>query len=249
MLFRGSHQIFMSVNKPLARWTIGETTDDGYKCLMLSIESFTKFYDIEVVILHNCHEDYLPKYLKQYKLINQINHLQIGPEPKGVAWKLYPPRLDKTRHEISIDNDIVLNEKIQEIEKFFESNSTLLLEDKGRTYGRFNSHVPPNFHINSGIYGMPPNFDLEPFVKFYAGDKWEKNALFEHDKNETFDEQGLIALALLSHKDYIIISNKKITNCEYAIEKGQGHHFIGLNRKKFHNSFRLYQSLNKKIHL
>lgn len=239
----------MHINKPLARWTIGNTTKDGYNCLLLSIESFLKFYDTDVVILYNCDKKLLPKDLKKYNLIDQQNHLQIGPTPKGVAWKLYPPRIDQTRHEISIDNDIILENKIEEIESFFNSDVTLLLEDKGRTYGRFNLHVPPNFHINSGIYGMPPNFDLASFVKFYAGSEWEKNALYEHDKNETFDEQGLIALALLSYKHYIIIPNKKITHCEYALKKGQGYHFIGLNRTKFHSSFRLYQSLNKKIYL
>ena len=143
----------------------------------------------------------------------------------------------------------MFNEEIEQINEFLNSNTTLLLEDKGRTYGRFEKHVPPGFKINSGIYGMPPGFDLEPFIKFYSGDQWEKNALYEHDKNETFDEQGIIALALLSHKRYIIIPNNIITDCEHVLNQGKAHHFIGLNRKKFHEPFILYKNLNKKTHL
>lgn len=239
----------MTINKPLAKWTIGNTTKDGYDCLLLSINSFLKFYDVKVAICYNCNEKQLPKELKNFNLINQKEYLKIGPKPMGVAWKLYPPRLDLNNHEISIDNDIVFNARIKEIDTFFSSSSTLLLEDKGRTYGRFESHVPPNFNINSGIYGMPPNFNLESFILFYAGEEWQKNALYEHDKNETFDEQGLIALALLSNKDYIIIPNKTITDCQYSVIEGLGHHFIGLNRKKYHGPFRLYKSMQKKLYL
>jgi hypothetical protein len=237
----------MNINKPLAKWTIGNTTKDGYDCLLLSINSFLKFYDVEVAICHNCDKELLPNTLKQFLLIDQSKHLNVGPKPMGVAWKLYPSRIDIKRHEISIDNDIVFNKRITQIDQFFQSDATLLLQDKGRTYGRFEKHVPPNFFINSGVFGMPPNFNLESFILFYAGNEWEKNALYEHDKNETFDEQGLIALALLSYKDYIIIPNDIITDCEYRISDGHGHHFIGLNRTKYHNAYRLYKSLQKKL--
>jgi hypothetical protein len=235
--------------KPLARWTIGKTNKDGYECLSLSIASFLRFYDADVVICHNCPLSELPAVLQQFKLVDQTQHLNVGPEPKGVAWKLYPPRLDKNRHEICIDNDIVFNEPIEQIKTFFDSNCTLLLECISRTYGRFEKHVPPGFQINSGIYGMPPGFDLEPFIRFYAGDEWEKNALHQHDKNETFDEQGIIALALLTYSRYLIIPNKDITNCELQLTPSKGNHFIGLNRRKFHYPFRLYRSLKQKNHL
>jgi hypothetical protein len=235
--------------KPLMRWTIGKTTKKGYESLILSINSFIKHYDVEVVVCHNCPKENLPTSVLQFPLIDQTKHLNIGPEPKGVAWKLYPPRLTIDRHELSVDNDLIINEPIQQIEEFLSSDSTLLLEDKSRTYGRFESHVPAGFMINSGLYGMPPNFQLEPYVRFYAGKAWEKNAINQHDKNETFDEQGLIALALLNHSRYLIIDNRTITNCEHHLVDGKGHHFIGLNRVKHHSAFALYQSLKQKIHL
>ena len=233
--------------KPLAKWTIGETNHNGYECLAISIESFLRFYDFDVVVCHNCPKEKLPEYIQKYPLIDQKQHLKVGPKPKGVAWKLYPPRLDISKYEISIDNDLVINEKIALIDEFLNSKATLLLEENSRTYGRFDKHVPLGFQINSGLYGMPPNFDLEPYVKFYAGDAWEKNATGVHDKNETFDEQGLVALALLNHSSYFIISSDTITNCEHQLIQGKGHHFIGLNRRKHHAPFLLYK--NQKLHL
>lgn len=235
--------------KAIAKWTIGETTPNGYECLIISIASFIKFYDLEVVICHNCPTKRLPCEIRNFILIDQKEHLGIGPEPKGVAWKLYPPRIDINRHEISIDNDLVINEKITYIDEFLCTNSTLLLEDDSRTYGRFENHVPPGFKINSGIYGIPPHFDLESYIKFYAGKEWEKNALNQYDKSETFDEQGIVALALLNHYRYIIIPSDTITKCEHNLVHGQGHHFIGLNRRKYHSPFRLYQSMSRKLFL
>ncbi len=233
--------------RPLARWTIGNTNADGYECLCMSIDSFLRYYDFEVVICHNCPATNLP--VARFRLIDQSQYLNAIPPPKGVAWKLYPPRIDINRHEISIDNDLVINERIAYIDEYMISDATLLLEDSSRTYGRFERHVPPGFMINSGIYGMPPGFDLEPYIRFYAGDEWEKNALNQHDKNETFDEQGLIALALLSHSRYLIIPSRTITNCEHNLVQGQGHHFIGLNRREYHAPFRLYQSMGRKLFL
>lgn len=241
--------IFGETMKPVARWTIGNTTKDGYECLILSIESFLKFYDADVVVCHNCPAINLATISGRFPLVDQTLHLDCGPKPIGVAWKLYPPRLFPDRHEICIDNDIIFNARIKEIDQFFESSSTLLLAGDSRTYGRFEKHVPAQFMINSGIYGMPPSFDLERFVKFYAGDRWEKNALYQHDKSETFDEQGLVALALLSHAYYIIIPNTVVTNCEYHLNEGAGYHFIGLNRSNFHAPFRLYKSRSVKLYL
>lgn len=234
--------------KPIVRWTIGKTTLDGYKCLDLSISSFLNFYDADVVVCCNTGIN-LPDSVKKYPILDQTKYLDIGPNPKGVAWKLYPPRIDVNRYEICIDNDIVFNEKISQIDEFLNSSSTLLLEDCSRTYGRFEKHVPPKFQINSGIYGMPPGFDFESYVKFYSGNEWQKNAFNQHDQSETFDEQGIVALALLNHSSYIIIPKNIVTNCEHHLVEGKANHFIGLNRRNFHSSFKLYLSQNKKIQM
>jgi hypothetical protein len=236
--------------KPLARWTIGNTTKDGWDCLKMSIESFVRYYDVDVEICFNCDVLNLPTISAKFRLFDQRSCRPDGwPEAKGVAWKLYPPRLNINRHEIQIDNDIVLNDRIEEIDRFFISDCTLLLEGNSRTYGRFEKHVPVGYQINSGIFGMPPGFDLANYIDFLVGVEWEKNALGEHDKNETFDEQGIVAFALLSYKTFVIIPQSKITNCEHKLVDGQGHHFIGLNRRNFHWPYRLYKCRNHKLYL
>jgi hypothetical protein len=170
-------------------------------------------------------------------------------KPVGVAWKLYPPRMLYHRHEILIDNDIVFTDKIEEIDKFFAGDCTLLLEGLSRNYGRFENHVPPGFNINSGIYGMPPQFNLTKYIKMFAGEMWEENATGSHAASKTFDEQGLVAFALLNHPNYVIIPNTTVTNCGQHLIHGKGLHFVGVNRNQFHQPFRLYRSTLRKMYL
>jgi hypothetical protein len=229
----------------LARWTIGKTKADGYRCLKESIESFLSLYEAEVVICHNCEAEMLPDL--PYPLYDQRKNYTI--EPMGVAWKLYPPRISPEKHEICIDNDIVFMKKIKQIDKFIANDCTLLLEGDGRVYGRFEKHVPPEYEINSGVYGMPPNFDLERYVNFYANKPWEENALGVHADSKTFDEQGIVALALLDYQKTLIIPKSSITNCEHQYIPSDGMHFIGLNRRNFHRPYKEHQNRLRKTHL
>lgn len=235
--------------KPIARWTIGNSTKHGYECLELSIKSFLNFYDCDIFVCYNCKKEKLPSSILKYNLIDQFNHLEDMPDPKGVSWKFYPPRLSLDTHEIVIDNDIIFKKRIEEIDLFFNSDITLMLEDDTRTYGKFLNFIPKEFKINSGIYGMPPNFDLRKYINFYAGGEWEKNALYENDKSETFDEQGLVALALIDYNKYIIIPKTTVTACSLQLKFGSAMHFMGLNRSEFHPPYRLYRSLDKKLYL
>lgn len=238
--------------KPLVRWTIGPATDAGYQCLKLSIESFLRLYDADVVICHNCQRETISHICFQDK-IQLVDQTEIAKAskipPAGVAWKLYPPRIDKSRHEISIDNDVVFAERIPEIDRFLDGDCTLLLEGDSRTYGRFERYVPAGYEINSGIFGMPPGFDLHKYVDFYCHSDWELNALGEHKENKTFDEQGLVAIALLNYSNYVIIPSTSVTNCERELALAKGMHFIGLNRRPFHRPFALYRSINTKLYL
>lgn len=237
---------------PLARWTIGPSTPQGYKCLLLSIQSFLSFYEAEVVVCHNCPIGKISHlcFDNNVRFIEQTQISEASQIPAtGVAWKLYPPRIDPSRHELSIDNDIVFEEPIPEIDKFLQNDCTLLLQDESRTYGRFEKHVPAGYEINSGIYGMPPYFSLEKYIRFYCNKNWEVNALGEYAASKTFDEQGLIALALLDYDKHIIIPKTSVTNCERELVLAKAMHFIGLNRKKRHSPFLSYKNLKMKLHI
>lgn len=232
--------------KPLVRWTIGDVRPAGYECLAWSIEKFTQLYNVDVKICHNCDVEKLSNFPSEW-LFDQRQEWIVKPE--GVAWKLYPPRLSTNRHELLIDNDIIIEEKIKEIDDFFDSDCTLLLEDVTRNYGKFENHVPPNYQINSGIYGMPPNFNLAKYIDFYVGTEWEINAKGEYAESRTFDEQGLVAISLLNYKNFVIIPNTSVIICEREYKKGSGMHFIGLNRKKHHRPFQIFKTHRNKFYL
>jgi hypothetical protein len=123
------------------------------------------------------------------------------------------------------------------------------LEGASRNYGRFERHVPPGYSINSGVYGMPPNFNFQKYVNFYSGTSWEINAFGPHAASKTFDEQGLVAIALLSYRKFAIIKGTSVTNCERRLIQGKGLHFVGVNRNEFHEPFRLFKSEIRKMHL
>jgi hypothetical protein len=231
----------------VARWTIGSTTNAGFECLQRSIESFTQFYDVKVVICHNCPREMLPTLSANF--VDQKKYLNSEIKPKGVAWKLYPPRIAPDTHEIQIDNDIVFEEQIEEIDQFFAGDCTLLLQASSRNYGRFDNHVPPGHCINSGIFGMPPGFNFEKYINFHVHTEWEENATGKHAASKTFDEQGLVAFALLNYHRYIIIPETTVTNCENNLIHGKGLHFIGLNRDEFHEPYRVFKSKLQKIYL
>jgi len=231
--------------KPLIRFTIGPSSDAGLECLERSIGKIQKLYPADIVICHNCPKDRVDHL--DVELLDQSNHTQGKTPPMGVAWKLYPPRLDVHRHEILIDNDIILEERIPEIDLFLESSQhCLLLEGEARTYGKFQRHVPANLKVNSGIFGMPPGFDFEPFVELYSAQGWEVNALGTHAASKTFDEQGLVALVLGSQRHFMI-PNTTVTNCEKRWEKAKGMHFIGLNRTEKHQPYREFLKSHLKM--
>ena len=238
----------------VVRWTIGPTTKSGLECLGMSIESYLKWHgkhNAKIVICHNCPAENLATLFSEFPvtLHNQSRYLVSEIKPKGVAWKLYPPRLAPNSHELQIDNDIVFKDRIEEIDVFFKNDITLLLGAASRNYGQFDNHVPPKFCINSGIFGMPPGFNLQKYIDFHVNTQWEENATGKHAASKTFDEQGLVAFALLSYRDFVIIPDTSVTNCENNLVEGKGLHFIGLNRDEFHVPFRLYRSSIKKMYL
>lgn len=238
--------------KPLLRWHIGNVSKNGFECLKMSIESFLGRFDADGVICHNNLTDEQIKTLEPLG-IRLIDQRPFGDaaevKPRGVAWKLYPARLALNRHELVIDNDLLLNERIESIDHFLENDCTLLLEGISRAYGRFERHVPINYKISSGLYGMPPGFNFGKIVDSFLYQDWEENAMGIHLQNFTFDEQGLVALGLLSYPQKVIIPITDINECQYKLTAAKGHHFVALNKMKNHGPFRLYKSGLKKMHL
>ncbi len=200
-----------------------------------AVEAFSNIYtNADLMICHNQLKKYQIEELEKIGVPLYAQHYTNGLVPHGVAWKLYPPRLRINAHEIVIDNDILIKHKIPEIGKFFSSNSTLVYEAAKPMYGQIAKFVPKTPCVNSGIYGMPPGFDLGKKMNFYLGsiNEWSHSC---KQGRYTWDEQGMIAACLLNHPEHLLITLDQVTNCEIdLIDNKLGIHFVGLNRYTKH---------------
>ena len=224
----------MSTIKPLIRWTIGPCREEGIKSLFYSVRSFIELYpDFEYVICYNQIEEEcllsVKKLDERIRLINQndyLNSFPIKPQLEyQTYWKLYPPRLDITKHEINIDNDIIIFKKIKEIDCFLNEDAVLLYQGLHGLYGSYENSVPTGIRINSGIYGMPPNFIFK-----------QNMPKLQHNWQDKFDEQGIVASTLMNYKKHFIIPLTTIPIIEKNFEMKYflhdfccGYHFVGVN--------------------
>jgi hypothetical protein len=163
------------------------------------------------------------------ELYFQTHTPDIEYQPKAEMWKMYPARMRIDSHEIVMDNDLIIFNRVPEIDRFVSGDFTLMLRGRSRRYGKYDHLVPMPHAINSGLYGMPPNFNLALSIKdACAGDtirEW----------TEWCDDQGIIAYSLFKH-NHIIIEPETIFNyfSEYNLSSLpsnlSGVHFIGSNR-------------------
>lgn len=217
--------------KPLARWIVGPVKPNGFKCLEIAIKNFNKLYpEFDLMICHNQLNINQMKELETFDIPLFEQKHENGLSPKGVAWKLYPPRIRKETHELVMDNDLIITRKIPQIDKFLKSNCTLVYEAGKPMYGQFHKFVPKNPFVNSGIYGMPPGFNFLNKINFYIKNitEWDNSC---KQGRYTWDEQGLVAASLLNHPNHLLIKLNQISNCEIdLIDNCCGMHFVGLNR-------------------
>ena len=125
-------------------------------------------------------------------------------------------------HEIIVDNDVIIEKRLDEIDTFLSSDRKLLMcEAYLRQFGRFSNALPVNIKLNTGLYGMPPGFDLASKINSFGIGEWE----------DYFDEQGATSLALYSD-DLIVIPLSKVSvnACPEYIKASHGTHFVGINR-------------------
>lgn len=233
--------------KPLVRWIIGPVKKQGFACLKESVKTFAKLYtNVDLMICHNQLKNQVQE-LEEIGVPLYSQHYTNGLVPHGVAWKLYPPRLRPLGYEIIIDNDILIKEKIPQIEEFFSSDATLIYEAGRPTYGQFAKFVPKTPYVNSGIYGMPPKFNFEKKIQFYSRTikEWSHSC---KQGRYTWDEQGMVAACLLNHPKHLLITLDQVTNCELdLIDNKLGIHFVGLNRYTKHKPWWEWRMKHVKI--
>ena len=233
--------------KPIIRFTIGPVKPAGFDVLKKSIEKLTPF-GFDLIICHNNLDDNQLSILKSFDtpLLEQkwedcpiaVQEQHSDNEAIGSLWKICPPRIDITRHEIIMDNDVIINRMFPELEKFLtNTDKNLILEETVRYYGIFDKLIKGKF--SSGFIGLYPGYNF--------GGKIQEFVISKRSLNNA-DEQGLL-VATLQKSDYIKIPKSKIRKLRTGkyldkIHKFRqtdiGYHFVGINRVENHDNWKEY---------
>lgn len=266
------------------RWTVGDASKLGLSILEESIRAAKitlSHLNLDMVVCSNSSSDQVKKICLQYDVILHEPEwsnfplpphsvLSFGPIPApprgrlGSFWKICPPRISLNSHELVCDNDVIIQRPSEELERFFFEEKTLVSEDHIFSLGKYTNFLDRPY--NSGLYGLPPNFDFGQALLNAWRDTGSMCPLLSRD------EQGLISLVLTMHKNgFIAIPNKKICmafdeglpiSAEYRSEIENGYdtqvvssiqfakrfslnsdilHFIGANRRSFHRHWSRYK--------
>ncbi len=218
--------------KPLIRWLVGPVHPVGFQILRHSVIKISKIYgdEFDLVI---CHNNLKPKQFKFIQSLGVPLHAQQQEHggllkkftPWRCSWKFYPPRMRPNQHELFLDNDIVIWQRIPSLDRFLASDEIIVTEAFKRCYGRYDKLVKADVNLNTGFFGLPPNLDFESkIMEIISKLNTKNNPYVDH-----FDMQGIMAAIAVNH-GYIYVPRIDISVCVSGWEKGKyGDHFIGSN--------------------
>lgn len=237
------------MKKYILRYTIGRVSNLGWTILFESIRQIKKVYpEFSIYICHNkLYQKEIEKLknlevslIKQDDLAKSFSFVDSDENKiRNFCWKLIPARICQESHELWIDNDIVIRDRISKLDYWLSQKTSIISTGFYRDYGMFSNLITAEQAYCAGFFGLPPNFDFEKEINYYCKDKILKG----------FDEQGLTTLIATSIKDYIVLSQQDITlfsehwrfkTSDYA---PSGFHFARANRFDWHKSWKSYKTL------
>lgn len=226
------------------RWTIGDVAPLGFEALRLSIHGAVRIFGPEAAYI---------VYVNSIPVGEAI--ARTGPTPAGIDWRAAPAELPKVlrgrvdggmaqgaawklapllacpdRHELALDNDVILWEAPSAIRRWLHGWDTpLIAEDVAPCHGVF-AHLCGSVPRNSGIRGLPPGF---PFCAALRRVLDLSRATLVSE----LDEQGLQVAALSLDQPPLVVSAADVTICSpfppHRPELGRcGAHFVGLNAQE-----------------
>lgn len=212
---------------------MGHVHEAGWECLSESTRLLPKVYpEFDYVICYNNLEYKEVERLKSFGIpLHEQTADQIELPHESIAgvadhfWKLCPVRLRPEAHEVWVDNDIVIRERIPEVDSFLTQNTAMISQAWGREkYGRFDPIVPKTepWTCCAGFFGLPPHF---PF-------KEKCLDLCDGEPLQGFDEQGMVASIVTSTENWIPIQSWHLRQegwWEPIREITKSTHFIRLN--------------------
>lgn len=239
--------------KPLVRWTFGMASSTGLEILAHAVKRFRKIYpEFDYVI---CCNNLKPGQIEIVEKLNvriywqNIADLKYPLEPptsqpgwKGM-WphlgiKLCPPRLNPEGHELWIDNDIVVRERLPTVDQWLTSDKCIITQGHGRQYAAFESYIPEEVLCSGGFFGVPPNFDLESTILH------ECHTILKGKPIAYYDEQGLVTKMMTERPHFLVPMDEVLVVKELPDKHSlpPALHFIGANRTEQHPQWLQYKS-------
>lgn len=227
------------------RWTIGDVSARGFEALRLSIHGAVSVFGPQaryVVYVNStplgvarARTGETPDLVEWREAPVEPpaalrEHLDAG-MAEGVAWKFAPLRAFQDRHELALDNDVILWEAPEAIRRWLDGDgtATLIAEDVAAGHGAFAELCGPEPR-NSGIRGTPPGFDLAEAL----GEVLRRVPV---KLGSELDEQGLQVAALSLDRAPLVVSTADVSICSpfwpHQPHLGRcGAHFVGLNARE-----------------
>ena len=233
--------------KPIWRWTVGGNINElGWEVFSESVRLGPKVYpEFDFIICHNnttSEQEERLKYLS-IPLLRQQEHMSCVPHGEtdvctDFAWKIIPPRLRPESHELWVDNDVVVRDRIPAIDAWLERDVSVISMGFDSLYGRFQDRI--SVDCCAGFFGLPPHFNFEERII----------SLCEGKPLEGFDEQGLVTYIVSNIPNWILIRYNDFRmwghwQKEFGAELPSGIHFVGANRNEFLTSWNYYKVVSQ----
>jgi hypothetical protein len=235
--------------KPIARWTFGKSSMLGIETLRQSVRRFRKLYpEFDLIVCHNnltigqkdlllqlgvpLHEQKTNEL--KYELMNVDSPPGWKSAAPGWGWKLAPPRLRFSSHELWIDNDIVILERLPSIDIWLNSSRSIISTAHQRAYGIFDDSIKEGLVCSAGFFGLPPGYDFENRIYHFCQKLNGKPLGY-------YDEQGVTVSCVLECDPVIVPYDELTTVKELTKPFAKGLHFIGVNRTEHHENWEKYK--------
>jgi hypothetical protein len=227
------------------RWTIGDVNPAGFEALRLSVHGAMQLFKDSAE--YRVYVNTIPVPDAQSRTGPTPPGLQWERSPgavpavlapyldqgmaEGVAWKLTPLRAFPERHELSLDNDVILWRLPRAVEQWLASDdpaASLIAADTKPAFGQF-AGLCGEAPRNSGIRGLGPALDFEAAL----ADVLRLHPAHLHSE---LDEQGLQVAALKMSGEPYVVETADVSICSpfhpHSPEPGScGAHFVGLNTR------------------